>query len=41
MTAVRDSKLGQMSPVLPFAPASWSTFLAELKNGTFDVGRPG
>ncbi|MGW0893393.1 DUF397 domain-containing protein [Saccharopolyspora gloriosae] len=41
VTAVRDSKLGQMSPVLPFAPASWSTFLAELKNGTFDVGRPG
>ncbi|MEU6131352.1 DUF397 domain-containing protein [Saccharopolyspora sp. NPDC047091] len=36
VTGVRDSKLGEASPVLPFAVDSWTSFLHEVKNGTFD-----
>ena len=35
-SAIRDSKLGQASPVLAFAPAAFSTFLYELKAGHLD-----
>ncbi|MCA1227828.1 DUF397 domain-containing protein [Saccharopolyspora sp. 6M] len=36
LTGVRDSKLGDTSPVLPFGEATWSTFLTSVKLGTFD-----
>lgn len=36
-SAVRDSKLGQASPVLPFTADSWASFLQDVKVGTFDV----
>ncbi|GAB2677481.1 DUF397 domain-containing protein [Saccharopolyspora gloriosae] len=36
ITGVRDSKLGEASPVLPFATAGWSTFLLAIKGGTFN-----
>lgn len=35
-TGVRDSKLGDVSPVLPFTSATWSSFLTQVKSGTFD-----
>ena len=35
-TGVRDSKLGDTSPILPFTSATWSSFLAQVKSGTFD-----
>ncbi|MCA1227827.1 DUF397 domain-containing protein [Saccharopolyspora sp. 6M] len=35
-TAVRDSKLGDQSPVLPFTTPAWTTFLTNLKTGTYD-----
>ncbi len=34
---VKDSKLGQASPVLPFAADAWASFLQDVKVGTFDV----
>ena len=36
VTGVRDSKLGDASPILPFTGATWSFFLAQVKRGTFD-----
>ncbi|GAA3353930.1 DUF397 domain-containing protein [Saccharopolyspora gregorii] len=36
LTGVRDSKLGETSPVLPFSESTWSTFLNSLKTGTYD-----
>ncbi|MGW0891088.1 DUF397 domain-containing protein [Saccharopolyspora sp. NPDC002578] len=36
ITGVRDSKLGEVSPILPFATSDWSAFLRAVKNGTFD-----
>lgn len=33
---VRDSKLGEDSPVLVFGPPSWSAFLAAVKTGELD-----
>ena len=36
-SAVRDSKLGEASPVLPFAADAWASFLRDVKIGTFDV----
>lgn len=36
-SAVRDSKLGQASPVLPFTADAWTSFLRDVKVGTFDV----
>ncbi|WP_258341605.1 DUF397 domain-containing protein [Saccharopolyspora gregorii] len=35
-TAVRDSKLGARSPILPFPAQAWTTFLTNLKTGTYD-----
>lgn len=35
-TGVRDSKLGDASPILPFTSATWSSFLTQVKSGTFD-----
>ncbi|MFE3986027.1 DUF397 domain-containing protein [Nocardia tengchongensis] len=34
--AVRDSKLGEASPVLAFAPGDWDVFNAAVKSGKFD-----
>lgn len=34
---VRDSKLGEASPVLPFAAEAWASFLRDVKVGAFDV----
>ena len=34
---VRDSKLGEASPVLPFTADAWASFLRDVKVGTFDV----
>lgn len=34
---VRDSKLGQASPVLPFTADAWTSFLRDVKVGSFDV----
>ncbi|WP_040863591.1 DUF397 domain-containing protein [Nocardia niigatensis] len=34
--AVRDSKLGETSPVLAFAPEDWDAFNAAVKAGKFD-----
>jgi len=36
-TGVRDSKLGDASPVLPFSSNAWSSFLEGLKSGSFDL----
>ena len=36
LTGVRDSKLGDASPVLPFTDDIWTTFLQQLKTGAFD-----
>ena len=33
---VRDSKLGDRSPVLLFTPSEWDAFLAGARNGEFD-----
>ncbi|MEV0055670.1 DUF397 domain-containing protein [Saccharopolyspora shandongensis] len=33
---VRDSKLGDASPILPFAPGAWSAFLTAVKAGELD-----
>ncbi|GAA3360116.1 DUF397 domain-containing protein [Saccharopolyspora gregorii] len=35
-TAIRDSKLGDHSPMLPFPAQAWTTFLTNLKTGTYD-----
>ncbi|MEU6130786.1 DUF397 domain-containing protein [Saccharopolyspora sp. NPDC047091] len=35
-TAVRDGKLGDRSPLLPFPTRTWTTFLTDLKTGTYD-----
>ncbi|WP_433567361.1 DUF397 domain-containing protein [Nocardia sp. CA-151230] len=35
--AVRDSKLGEASPVLAFAPETWDVFNAAVKAGKFDL----
>lgn len=32
---VRDSKLGEGSPVLSFTPEEWNTFCAGIKDGEF------
>ncbi len=34
---VRDSKLGEGSPVLAFERVDWSRFLASVKDGSFDL----
>lgn len=34
---VRDSKLGDKSPVLHFTPAEWRAFIAGVKAGEFDL----
>ncbi|MHA6800619.1 DUF397 domain-containing protein [Bounagaea algeriensis] len=34
---VRDSKLGEGSPVLAFERVAWSRFLSSVKNGSFDL----
>ncbi|WP_067568494.1 DUF397 domain-containing protein [Nocardia acidivorans] len=33
---VRDSKLGEASPVLVFGPAEWDSFTGALRGGRFD-----
>jgi len=33
---LRDSKLGDASPILTFTPSEWAAFLAGAKNGEFD-----
>ncbi|WP_369690120.1 DUF397 domain-containing protein [Nocardia inohanensis] len=35
--AVRDSKLGNTSPVLVFTPAAWDSFVSSVGAGTFDA----
>lgn len=37
VAGVKDSKLGQASPVLPFAAEAWTSFLQDVEVGTFDV----
>lgn len=37
LVGVRDTKLGAASPVLAFARAEWTTFLAGVKAGEFDA----
>lgn len=34
---VRDSKLGDNSPILTFTAAEWKAFTAGIKNGDFDL----
>lgn len=34
---VRDSKLGDMSPVLTFSADEWDAFIATVKRGEFDT----
>jgi len=34
---VRDTKLGEASPVLTFTPAEWNAFLGGVKLGEFDL----
>lgn len=34
---VRDTKLGEASPVLRFTPAEWDAFVAGTKAGEFDA----
>ncbi|MCI2423468.1 DUF397 domain-containing protein [Saccharopolyspora sp. K220] len=33
---VRDSKLGEASPVLAFGRGTWASFVSNLKSGRFD-----
>ncbi|MFD7844389.1 DUF397 domain-containing protein [Nocardia sp. NPDC059764] len=35
--AVRDSKLGEASPVLAFAPEAWDAFDSAVQAGKFDL----
>lgn len=35
---VKDSKLGQASPILPFAADVWASFLRGVKAGTYERG---
>jgi hypothetical protein len=37
MTFVRDSKLGNASPVLGFTHDEWAAFVAGVRDGEFDV----
>lgn len=32
-TLARDSKLGDESPILTFAPAAWQAFIGSIRNG--------
>jgi hypothetical protein len=34
---VRDSKLGDASPILTFTPSEWDAFLAGARAGEFDL----
>jgi uncharacterized protein DUF397 len=34
---VKDSKLGDASPILPFSTPAWSAFLHEVKTGKHDL----
>ena len=34
---IRDSKLGEDSPILAVTPADWSTFVNAVKAGHFDL----
>lgn len=36
-TGVKDSKLADRSPILPFATGAWSSFMRDVKRGRFDV----
>lgn len=36
-TGVRDSKLGETSPILPFSKRAWRNFLGAVKNGEHDL----
>ncbi|MEO6082448.1 MAG: DUF397 domain-containing protein [Umezawaea sp.] len=35
-TLLRDSKLGEGSPVLAFGPARWASFTSAIADGVFD-----
>ncbi|MGI9001499.1 MAG: DUF397 domain-containing protein [Pseudonocardia sp.] len=35
---VRDTKLGQQSPILTFTEAEWNAFIEGLKSNDFDTG---
>lgn len=35
---VRDTKLGEASPVLPFAAGQWASMLADVQAGRHDLG---
>ena len=35
---VRDSKLGECSPILTFTPDEWQAFIAGAKSSEFDLG---
>ena len=37
-SAVRDSKLGGASPVLPFTADAWASFLQDIKMGIYERG---
>ena len=37
VVAVRDTKLGESSPVLSFAPAQWRTFILSTKASGFNA----
>jgi hypothetical protein len=37
---IRDSKLGDASPILQFTPQEWACFLDGVKDGEFDVPGP-
>ncbi|MGA8113495.1 MAG: hypothetical protein WCA46_07540 [Actinocatenispora sp.] len=33
---VRDTKLGEASPILPFASGQWASFTTAIEEGRFD-----
>lgn len=37
---VRDSKLGERSPILAFTPREWTAFLSGARHGEFDRSTP-
>jgi hypothetical protein len=37
VVGVRDSKLGEDSPILAVTPADWSAFVSAVKAGQFDL----
>jgi uncharacterized protein DUF397 len=37
--AARDAKQGQTGPLVAFSDVEWRSFITNVKNGAFDLGR--